>query len=253
VTEVIDVINVSKRYKTREGGEVLALNDVSLSVKKGEFVTFLGASGCGKSTLLQILAGLIAPSTGQICVKGQPLRGPGPDRAVIFQDYALFPWLTVRRNVESGLLLKRMPAAEVRASATKYISLVHLNGAEDRYPYELSGGMRQRVAIARALALEPETLLMDEPFGALDALTRERMQDELLDIWSMTQKTIVFVTHSIDEATFLSDRVVVFTKAPGRVKQVVEVSLPRPRRRSLEGFVEAREQLSALIRTEIND
>jgi NitT/TauT family transport system ATP-binding protein len=250
---VIQVSGVSKSYKTREGSEVLALNEVSLQVEKGEFVTLLGASGCGKSTLLQILAGLVPPTTGQVAVKGRPLRGPGPDRAVIFQDYALFPWLTVRGNVESGLRLKGLPAAQVRSSATKYIKLVHLERAEDRYPYELSGGMKQRVAIARALALEPETLLLDEPFGALDALTRERMQDELLEIWAMTGKTIVFVTHSIDEATLMSDRVVVFTRGPGRVKDIVPVDLPRPRRRSQDRFAELRERLSALIRTEIND
>jgi NitT/TauT family transport system ATP-binding protein len=250
---VIEVHGVSKRYTTREGGEVLALRDVSLNIRQGEFVSLLGASGCGKSTLLQILAGLVEPSNGQVLVRGKAIGAPGPDRAVIFQDYALFPWLTVRQNVDSGLRLRKMPKEQREQSVSKYIKLVHLESAENRYPYELSGGMKQRVAIARALALEPETLLMDEPFGALDALTRDRMQEELLDIWSMTRKTIVFVTHSIDEATLLSDRVVVFTRAPGEVKKIVEVTLPRPRTRSLPGFIEAREHLSELIRAEVQE
>jgi NitT/TauT family transport system ATP-binding protein len=250
---MIEVHGVSKRYITREGSEVQALRDVTLNIKDGEFVSLLGASGCGKSTLLQILAGLVEPSTGQIVVRGQPVEGPGPDRAVIFQDYALFPWLTVRQNVESGLRLRKMPKRPRQIAASKYIKLVHLERAENRYPYELSGGMKQRVAIARALALEPEILLMDEPFGALDALTRDRMQEELLEIWSMTRKTIVFVTHSIDEATLLSDRVAVFTRAPGQVKQIVDVNLPRPRTRSSAGFLEVREHLSELIRAEVQE
>jgi NitT/TauT family transport system ATP-binding protein len=250
---MIYIEGVSKRYKTRGGTEIQALRNVCLNIGEGEFVSLLGPSGCGKSTLLQILAGLVAPTTGRVLTRGQPVLGPGPSRAVIFQDYALFPWLTVRRNVESGLRLKRIPKDQREAYAQKYIKLVHLEGAENRYPYELSGGMKQRVAIARALALEPETLLMDEPFGALDALTRDRMQDELLDIWSMTRKTIVFVTHSIDEAALLSDRVVVFTRMPGEIKQIIDVDLPRPRSRTEVGFSEMRERLSTLVRAEMKE
>jgi NitT/TauT family transport system ATP-binding protein len=230
----------------------MALADVSVRIGDGEFLTLLGPSGCGKSTLLMMIAGLIEPSTGSIRAGGVGVAGPGPDRAVIFQEYALFPWLTVQQNVESGLRLRGMQQPERRAHATRYIKLVHLQGAEGRYPYELSGGMKQRVAIARALALEPATLLMDEPFGALDALTREQMQDELLEIWSVTRTTIVFVTHSIDEATLLGDRVAVFTRGPGRVKQLVEIDLPRPRKRSQPAFSDLREQLAASIRTEVD-
>jgi NitT/TauT family transport system ATP-binding protein len=250
---VIEIRGVSKRYRTREGSEVQALRDVTLGIRAGEFVSLLGASGCGKSTLLQILAGLVGPSGGEVRVSGKPIGAPGPDRAVIFQDYALAPWLTVRQNVEAGLRLRNMPAAQRDEVASKYIKLVHLERAESRYPYELSGGMKQRVAIARALALEPQILLMDEPFGALDALTRDRMQEELLEIWALTRKTIVFVTHSIDEATLLSDRVVVFTRAPGAVKDIVEISLARPRARTLAGFIDTRERLSALIREEVQE
>jgi NitT/TauT family transport system ATP-binding protein len=250
---VIEISGVSKQYRTREGSEVQALRDVTLVIQEGEFVSLLGASGCGKSTMLQILAGLVEPSSGKVLVSGKPVGAPGPDRAVIFQDYALAPWLTVRQNVESGLRLRKMPVAERSELAAKFIKLVHLDGAESRYPYELSGGMKQRVAIARALALEPRILLMDEPFGALDALTRDRMQEELLEIWTLTGKTIVFVTHSIDEATLLSDRVVVFTRAPGAVKDIVDIRLTRPRARTLDGFIETRERLSGLIREEIQE
>ena len=250
---MIEIEGVSKRYATREGSEVQALRDVTLRIRPGEFVSLLGASGCGKSTLLQILAGLVELSGGAVRVAGKPVGAPGPDRAVIFQDYALAPWLTVRENVESGLRLRKMPVAERRDIACKYIKLVHLERAETRYPYELSGGMKQRVAIARALALNPQILLMDEPFGALDALTRDRMQEELLEIWSVTRKTIVFVTHSIDEATLLSDRVVVFTRAPGAVKEIVDITLARPRSRTQAGFLETREHLSSLIREEVQE
>ncbi|MDR1081697.1 MAG: ABC transporter ATP-binding protein [Deltaproteobacteria bacterium] len=220
------------RVRTRDGEgwePFLAIESFSLDVKGGEFVSIVGPSGCGKSTLLDILAGLSRATSGSIAIDGKEVTGPALDRGIVMQGYALFPWRTVRKNVEFGLEMKGLPPAERLEISSRYIELVNLTGFEDRYPHELSGGMKQRVAIARALAYDPEVLLMDEPFAAVDAQTRETLQDELMRIWEKTRKTIVFVTHSIDEAILLADRVVVMSPNPGRIREVVEIELPRPR------------------------
>jgi NitT/TauT family transport system ATP-binding protein len=220
------VRNVEK--KTRE--EFVALENFSLSVDDGSFVAIVGPSGCGKSTLLDILAGLSKPKSGDIHIDGTLVAGPALDRGFIMQGYALFPWRTVRANVEYGLEVKRVPRAVRQEICKKFIDLVGLNGFEDRYPSELSGGMCQRVAIARSLAYDPKVLLMDEPFAAVDAQTRETLQDELLEIWEKTKKTIIFITHSIEEAVLLADQVVIMTPRPGRIKNIFDIDLPRPRR-----------------------
>ena len=209
------------------------LKGFDLSVRDGEFLSLLGPSGCGKSTFLNILAGLVPQSSGDIRVDGEPVSAARHKLGVVFQGYALFPWRTVRKNVETGLEIRRVSRAQRRAEAEHYLRLVGLLDFADHYPHQLSGGMRQRVAIARALAYGPEVLLMDEPFGALDAQTRESLQQELLGIWEQSAKTVVFVTHSIDEAIFLSDRVAVMGRGPGRVKEIIDVDLPRPRDASL--------------------
>jgi NitT/TauT family transport system ATP-binding protein len=207
-----------------------ALKDFNLTIREGEFLTIVGPSGCGKSTLLNLLIGLTRPNEGEILIDGKQVTGPALNRGIVLQGYALFPWRTVRRNVEFGLEIKKIPKKERKLLSDRFIKLVDLTGFENHYPYELSGGMQQRAAIARALAYDPEVLLMDEPFAAVDAQTRETMQDELLTIWEKTGKTVVFVTHSIEEAVGLADRVAVMSKQPGTVKEVVEVNLPRPRR-----------------------
>jgi len=203
-----------------------------LQIAEGEFVSIVGPSGCGKSTLLYMVGGFVAPSRGAVSVAGKPVTGPGPDRGPVFQEFALFPWKTVLGNVMYGLLQQGVSKPEAEAKARALISLVHLMGYEKFYPKELSGGMKQRVAIARTLAYGPTILLMDEPFGALDAHTRTGLQNELLQIWERDRKTVLFVTHSVEEAVFLSDRVVVLTRSPGRVKATVDIDLPRPRRRA---------------------
>ncbi len=221
-------VNSSQR-KAKGENEFLALNKFSLSVKEGEFIAVVGPSGCGKSTLLDIIAGLTKPRSGNINISGKRVSGPDLDRGFVMQGYALFPWRTVLKNVEFGLELKHIPRKSRAGIAKKYINLVGLEKFENRYPYELSGGMKQRVAIARALAYDPEVLLMDEPFAAVDAQTRENLQDELIRIVEKTNKTVIFVTHSIDEAVLLADRVVVMTGNPGRVKEIVDIDLPKPR------------------------
>ncbi|MEW2162637.1 ABC transporter ATP-binding protein [Streptomyces sp. NPDC007084] len=210
-------------------GEFTALDRVSLDVADREFVTVVGPSGCGKSTLLNMAAGLSAPSTGHVLVDGEPVRGPGPERGVIFQQYALFPWLTVRGNVEFGLKLTSLSAAERRRKADHAIELVGLTDFADALPKTLSGGMKQRCAIARAYAVDPEVLLMDEPFGALDALTRVQLQDQLLRTWTRERRTVLFITHDVDEAVYLAGRVVVMAARPGRVHRIIDVDLPYPR------------------------
>jgi NitT/TauT family transport system ATP-binding protein len=212
--------------------EFVALEDFSLSINEGEFIAVVGPSGCGKSTLLDVIAGLTKSRGGQIFIDGSLVTGPALDRGFIMQGYALFPWRSVRRNVEYGLEVKHVPRKQRAGISNRYIDLVGLNGFEDRYPNELSGGMRQRVAIARSLAYDPQVLLMDEPFAAVDAQTREVLQDELLGIWEKTGKTIIFVTHSIEEAVLLAGRVVVMTRRPGRIKSTLDIKLPRPRRAS---------------------
>jgi NitT/TauT family transport system ATP-binding protein len=227
----IEIRQLGRAFRKKGTKETFhALRGFDLSIEKGEFVTVVGPSGCGKSTLLDLLVGLSKPDEGQILIDGKPIDGPALDRGIVLQGYALFPWRTVRRNVEFGLEIKGVPKKERAELVRHYINLVDLTGFEEHYPYELSGGMQQRVAIARALAYDPEVLLMDEPFAAVDAQTRETMQDEILSIWEKTGKTVVFVTHSIEEAVGLADRVAVMGKSPGRVKEVVRVNLPRPRR-----------------------
>jgi NitT/TauT family transport system ATP-binding protein len=229
---MIAIERLSKTFDTARGTSHLALSDISLDVAQGEFVSILGPSGCGKSTLLYIVGGFVLPSAGAVRVGGKPVTGPGPDRGPVFQEFALFPWKTVLGNVTYGLIEQGQPKRAAETRARELIDLVHLSGYENFYPKELSGGMKQRVAIARTLAYGPGILLMDEPFGALDAHTRTGMQRELLEIWERDRKIVLFVTHSVEEAVFLSDRVVVLTRSPGRVKQIIRIDLPRPRRRA---------------------
>jgi NitT/TauT family transport system ATP-binding protein len=222
----ICVRNLDKRYRSRDG-EVVALSGVDLDVGKGEFVTIVGPSGCGKSTLLYILGGFIGADGGTIAVDGKPIAGPGVDRGVVFQEYALFPWLTVTQNIRYGLEMTGVPRDERGTIVERLIRTIGLEGFEHRFPRELSGGMKQRVAIARTLAYDPKILLLDEPFGALDALTRETMQDELLRIWQGTRKTVVMVTHDVNEAVYLSGRVLVMSQRPGRIVQEFAIALDR--------------------------
>jgi NitT/TauT family transport system ATP-binding protein len=230
----------------RTGERTLAVSDFSLDIMPGEFLCVVGPSGCGKSTVLNLIAGLIKPSAGEITVDGKPVTSPGPDRGVLFQDYALFPWKTVRENVEFGPRYradKRISRAERDERVRQCIELVALTGVENKYPHELSGGMRQRCALARLLANEPEVLLMDEPLAALDAQTRLILQEELLRIWGEDRprtgrKTVVFITHGIDEAVFLADRVVVMSSNPGQIKKIIPVDLPRPRKSEIRNSPE---------------
>ncbi len=228
-----------KRFSARgKQQEILALDGIDLDVRPGEFVLLLGPSGCGKSTLLNIIAGFLRPTSGQAIHGNEEIRGPDRRRTVVFQDYALFPWMTVQRNVEFGLKSQGIPQKERHETARHYIDLVHLSGFEDRFPHEISGGMKQRAAIARALAPNPDILLMDEPFGALDAQTRVLLQEEVARISSETGKTVLFVTHSIEEAVFLGDRIVVMSARPGRVRAIYDVRLTRPRTAATRRFPE---------------
>jgi NitT/TauT family transport system ATP-binding protein len=233
---------------------VAVLRDFDLDIRDGELLSILGPSGCGKSTFLSILAGLTDRTGGNIAIDGKPLQGINPAQGVVFQGYALFPWRTVLENIEVGLEIRGVPRAERRRIAGEYLELVGLTGFGPRFPHEISGGMKQRVAIARALAYKPEVLLMDEPFAALDAQTREILQGELLRIWEQTRKTIVFITHSIDEAIFLSDRIAIMTRRPGTVKAILDVPLPRPRApevRNSEAFVRLRQQAWDVLKDEV--
>lgn len=225
---MISVQSATKVY-TSSRGRTVSLDRVSLDVEEGEFITLVGPSGCGKSTMLNLIAGLLSPTSGTIEVKGKPVSGPGPDRGVIFQQYALFPWLTARQNVEFGLRLQGVPKGQRSERAQHYLDLVGLGDFGEALPKELSGGMKQRCAIARAYAVHPAVLLMDEPFGALDALTRVQMQEELLATWQEERRTIVFITHDVDEAVYLASRVVVMSPRPGRIHDIVDVDLPYPR------------------------
>ena len=225
----VSVKDVSKVHVSVKGEPVLALHEVSFQVENNEFFSIVGPSGCGKTTLLNLLAGFERPTRGELRMGGGLITEPGWERAVVFQEYALFPWYTVAQNIAYGLKRKKLPEAEQRRLVDHYVGLVGLRGFERRYPRELSGGMRQRVSIARALAVDPAILLMDEPFASLDILTREYMQDELLKIWERERKTVIFVTHSIDEAIKLSDRVAIMTPRPGRVEEIKLVEFPRPR------------------------
>jgi NitT/TauT family transport system ATP-binding protein len=240
--------DLSKVFITGKGEEVPALERIDLTVGDEEFVCILGPSGCGKTTLLRIIAGLDTPTTGSILVDGEALDGPSRLMAMIFQEYSLFPWRTVLENVAFGLEVLGKTREDRLAMARKYLELVGLAPFEKNFPYELSGGMRQRVAVARALAIEPAALLMDEPFGALDAQTRNLMQTELQEIWRKTRKTILFVTHSVDEAVYLADRIVVLTQRPGRIREIVPVKkCPRPRDRTCGDFVDIRRHVLDLI------
>ena len=252
MTVNLQVNRVSKEFVDRRTkSTVRALDEINLEVQKGEVICILGPSGCGKSTLLNIVAGFLPPSGGEVRVDGRPVIEPGPDRGFVFQEFALFPWRTVLENVEFGPVLKGMEKADRHARARELIQRIHLTGFEDKFPFELSGGMKQRVGIARALANDPEVLLMDEPFGALDAQTRRVMQEELLKLLGETKKTVLFVTHAIDEAIVLADRVVVMTARPGKVKALLGVDLPRPRERTSPEFNELYRMMDDLIRVEV--
>ncbi len=245
----IVISGVNKTFPTPHG-VVVALQDINLEIRKGEFVCLLGPSGCGKSTLLNAVAGFSLPSQGLIKVNGQAVTQPGPDRGMVFQEYALFPWMTVAQNVGFGLVIKKLPKADIRNRVDALLKLLKLSEFSERFPRDLSGGMRQRVAIARILALDSPILLMDEPFGALDALTRRSLQDELLRIWSELGKTVLFVTHSIEESIFLADRIVVMTYRPGTIKQDIRVTLPRPRDSASPEFNKLKRDLSELVSSE---
>ncbi|WP_424578060.1 ABC transporter ATP-binding protein [Bradyrhizobium sp. USDA 326] len=229
---IIEIDRVSQVFQTSARNDHLALSDISLTIEEGAFVSILGPSGCGKSTLLYIVGGFVSPTSGMAKIKGHAITEPGPDRGPVFQEFALFPWKTVLGNVMYGPRQQGVRAAEAEARSRALIEMVGLKGYENFYPKELSGGMKQRVALARTLAYHPEVLLMDEPFGALDAHTRTRLQNDLLNIWERDRKTVLFVTHSVDEAVFLSDKVVMMSKSPGRIRQVIDIDMPRPRRRN---------------------
>jgi NitT/TauT family transport system ATP-binding protein len=247
---VIDKVNHT--YRPSHGRPVLALSDVSLEVRPREFLALLGPSGCGKSTLLYLVGGFLPTETGRIMVEGKPVKAPGPDRGIVFQHFALFPWKTVRSNILYGLERQRMPRPEREKRAQAFIDLVHLNGFEDSYPSQLSGGMKQRAAIARTLAFDPSILLMDEPFGALDAQTRSLMQTELLSIWQRTPKTVIFVTHDVQEAVYLAERVAVMSARPGRIKTIVETKFKNrdPGILRSKEFVEKTDEIWNLVRDE---
>ncbi len=244
------VITEKKRFFSRKKPcELVALKEVTLSIDHGEFVAFLGPSGCGKTTLLRILAGFESPSSGTAKCKGECIQGPHPHRAMVFQsERAVFPWLTVESNISLGPRLQGMNGEERKERVAKTIELIQLSGFEKAYPRTLSGGMLQRVAVGRAIVNHPELLLMDEPFGALDAQTRNSLQDHLIRIWQSIEQTIVFVTHDIEEAAYLANRVVVFTSRPGQIREVVKINLPHPRERTSPQFIEYRNHLAELIR-----
>ncbi len=245
---VLQVRGVSKRFNTKRS-DTLALSDINLDVAEGEFVCVVGPSGCGKSTLLNVVAGFEAPDEGEVLTSGIPIRGAGPDRVVVFQEAALFPWMNVRANIEFGLKLAGVTKQERRARASEYLKLVGLEPFERAFVHELSGGMKQRVQIARSLAVDPRILLMDEPFAALDAQTRDVLQEELQSIWQRTGKTILFITHNVREAVLLADRVIVMSPSPGRIKREITIGLEHPRSPDSHAVVD----LSADIREELRN
>ena len=247
---IIEIRNVSKNF-SENGESVNAVDNVSLDIPENQFVVLIGPSGCGKTTLLNMIAGFVKPSSGQVFLKGVPVEEPGPDRGYVFQDYALFPWLTVMGNITFGLTHTGWKKEDARTRAQEMISLINLDGFENAYPHTLSGGMKQRVAIARTLAYNPDVLLMDEPFGALDAQTRKHMQRELVKILSKTKKTVVFVTHSVIEAVFLADLVVVMTNRPGKIKGIVPIDLPRERSYVESEYLEHRKEILSLLEEEV--
>ncbi|MGB6105708.1 MAG: ABC transporter ATP-binding protein [Pusillimonas sp.] len=244
---------LTKNYFDLDSGhEVNALNGIDIDIADDEFLTILGPSGCGKTTFLNIVAGFEQASGGKLELDGGVITGPGPDRGVVFQEYALFPWLDVQANVEFGLRERGVPAKKRQELVRKQIAAVGLAGFEKRYPHELSGGMRQRVALARVLVNDPKILLMDEPFAALDAQTRTLMQEELLNVWSSDRRAVIFITHNIEEAIFLGDRVVVMTSRPGKFKEIVPVDLPRPRDVTSKEFNEIRRHVTAILTDEVH-
>jgi NitT/TauT family transport system ATP-binding protein len=249
----VAVRHLAKTF-TRDGRSVDALRDFNLDIGEGEFVSIVGPSGCGKSTFLHMVGGFEPVSAGELQVRGAPVKGPGPDRGIIFQEFALYPWRTVADNVTWALEIQGRPKAERREVAERLLAMVGLTRFRDHYPAELSGGMKQRVAIARTLAYDPAILLMDEPFGALDAQNRELMQEELQLIWNQTRKTVLFISHDIDEAVYLADRVIVFTSRPGRVKADLRIDLPRPRGLDVKkttAYLEYRNRAWDLLREEV--
>jgi len=250
---VIESKEISKVFKASSRGEedVQALRSVSFIVRDGELACLVGASGCGKTTLLRIIAGLEQPTCGTVLLDGKPIVAPGPDRGMVFQEFALLPWRTVLKNIELGLEIQGVGFETRREIADHYVDLVGLRGFENKYPRELSGGMKQRAAIARSLANDPKVLLMDEPFGSLDAQTRNIMQEELLRIWSKTEKTIIFVTHNVDEAVYLADRIILLTARPASVREIFEVRLPRPRDRLHYEFVNIRAEILTALSEEV--
>jgi NitT/TauT family transport system ATP-binding protein len=245
----IIIANVSKVFQTAER-DVVALKDIDLAIPPGQFVCLLGPSGCGKSTLLNAVAGFALPSSGHILADGKRVEAPGPERGMVFQEYALFPWMTVADNIAFGLEIKGQSKAQIEATVARLLSMLSLSDFRNRFPKDLSGGMRQRVAIARVLALDSPIMLMDEPFGALDALTRRNLQDELLRIWAELKKTIIFVTHSIEEAIYMADRIVVMTYRPGTVKRDMLVDLPRGRDPAAPEFNALKRELGQLVMEE---
>jgi NitT/TauT family transport system ATP-binding protein len=245
----IVIEGVSKVFQTADG-ELVALNDINLEIPRGQFTCLLGPSGCGKSTLLNAVAGFSPPTAGTITADGKPVTEPGPDRGMVFQEYALFPWMTVEDNIGFGLQIKGVGKLEIRQRVDALLAMLSLSDFRQRFPKDLSGGMRQRVAIARVLALDSPIMLMDEPFGALDALTRRNLQDELLRIWAELKKTIIFVTHSIEEAIYLADRIVVMTYRPGTVKRDIIVELPRGRDPASPEFNALKRELGQLVMEE---
>ncbi|WP_075793312.1 ABC transporter ATP-binding protein [Massilia putida] len=249
MTAHIVIDNVSKVFDG-DGRRMVALQDISLEIPHGQFVCLLGPSGCGKSTLLNAVAGFAPPTSGKVLADGVPVAGPGPERGMVFQEYALFPWMTVEQNVGFGLEIKGMPRAQIAARVGQLLKLLSLEDFAKRYPKDLSGGMRQRVAIARVLALDSPILLMDEPFGALDALTRRNLQDELLRLWAELKKTVIFVTHSIEEAIYLADRIVVMTYRPGTIKRDMLVELPRLRDPAAPEFNALKRELGLMVMEE---
>ncbi|NLE81789.1 MAG: ABC transporter ATP-binding protein [Rhodococcus sp.] len=254
ITPKLRLDHVTKQFAVRGSDSTFtALDDVSIDLAAGEFLVLVGPSGCGKSTLLDLLGGLSEPTSGRILLDGRPISGPGLDRGIVFQQYALLPWRTARANIEFGLEAKGLPRKARRELAEQYLELVGLAGFGDRYPHELSGGMKQRVAIARSLAFDPEVLLMDEPFAALDAQTRESLQDELLRIWKEAGKTILFITHGIDEAIYLGQRVAVLTSRPGRIKTIVDIDIDRSVDdvRSGEAYRHYRHEIWSLLHSEV--
>jgi len=247
---ILELENITKKFFSQKK-EILAVDNVSLKVRNNEFLSIVGPSGCGKSTILRMIAGLETPTSGKILLENKEVNEPDADRGMVFQQYTLLPWRTVLENVTFGLEVKGMPKSERIDIARKFIKMVGLEGFEEAYPYELSGGMQQRVAIARTLANDPKIVLMDEPFGALDTQTRAILQDHLLKIWQKDRKTVVFVTHNVEEAIYLSDRVIIMTARPGKIKSVIDIDLERPRKRTSLEFLEYKKRIIDELKSEV--